>query len=359
MALSKGGSDWQDILIMDMATKKNLSDKLEWVKVSGISWQGKGFYYSRYPKPEGSALAAKNENHQVFFHKVGTSQEVDELVFEDKVNPQRFNGVYATEDEKFAFLSISDRGKGKDGNALYYRALGQKEFKPIVSEITDFSFSIIDNVGQAFLIQTNKDAPNDKVEKYDIATGKWSSILPEKPEPLQGVGTAGGKMFATYLKDVTTRAYVYDLKGKLENEVQLPSLGSAGGFGGQPIQFVIQAPDFEALKNVLPKFVDEANKTGVFQGLDANLKFNKPELRLEIDRERARKLNVSIRDIAETLQLYYAGQRYGYFIKDSKQYEVIGEADRIYRDDPRDLSSLYVRNKAQDLFQGEFRNRGQ
>jgi len=233
MALSKGGSDWQDILIMDVATKKNLNDKLEWVKVSGISWQGKGFYYSRYPKPEGSALAAKNENHQVFFHKVGTSQEADELVFEDKANPQRFNGVYATEDEKFAFLSISDRGKGKDGNALYYRALGQKEFKPIISEITDFSFSIIDNVGQAFLIKTNKDAPNDKVEKYDIATGKWSSILPEKPEPLQGVGTAGGKLFATYLKDVTTRAYVYDLKGKLENEVQLPSLGSAGGFGGE------------------------------------------------------------------------------------------------------------------------------
>jgi len=138
MALSKGGSDWQDILIMDMATKHNLSDKLEWVKVSGISWQGKGFYYSRYPKPEGSALAAKNENHQVFFHKLGTSQETDDLVFEDKENPQRFNGVYTTEDEKFAFLSISDRGKGKDGNALYYRALGQKEFKPIVSEITDF-----------------------------------------------------------------------------------------------------------------------------------------------------------------------------------------------------------------------------
>ena len=118
MALSKGGSDWQDIVIMEMATKQNLKDKLEWVKVSGISWQGNGFYYSRYPKPEGSALAAKNENHQVFFHKVGTSQAEDELVFEDKANPQRFNGVYTSEDQKFAFLSISDRGKGKDGNAL-------------------------------------------------------------------------------------------------------------------------------------------------------------------------------------------------------------------------------------------------
>ncbi len=233
MALSKGGSDWQDIVIMDMATKQNLPEKLEWVKVSGISWQGNGFYYSRYPKPEGSALAAKNENHQVFFHKINTTQDADELVFEDKVNPQRFNGVYTTEDEQFSFLNISDRGKGKDGNALYFRALGQKEFKPIVAEITNFSYSVIDNVGQSFLIKTNQNAPNDKVEKYEISSGKWTTILPEKPEPLQGVGTAGGKMFATYLKDVTTRAYVYDLNGKLENEVKLPSLGSAGGFGGE------------------------------------------------------------------------------------------------------------------------------
>ena len=100
-----------------------LSDKIEWVKVSGASWQGDGFYYSRYPKPEGSALAAKNENHQVFYHKVGTAQAADELVYEDKVNVQRFHGVYVSEDEQFAFLNLSDRGKGKDGNALFYRCL--------------------------------------------------------------------------------------------------------------------------------------------------------------------------------------------------------------------------------------------
>ncbi|WP_353484582.1 efflux RND transporter permease subunit [Haliscomenobacter sp.] len=119
--------------------------------------------------------------------------------------------------------------------------------------------------------------------------------------------------------------------------------------GGLPVQFVIQAPNFDDLKRVLPIFMEEAAKNPAFAVTDLDLKFNKPELRLEIDRERARKLNVSIRDIAETLQLYYAGQRYGYFIKDSKQYEVIGEADRIYRDDPRDLSSLYVRNTLGEL----------
>jgi prolyl oligopeptidase len=230
---SKGGSDWQEYQIMDMKTLQMLSDKIEWVKVSGASWQGDGFYYSRYPKPEGSALAAKNENHQVFYHKVGTAQAADELVYEDKVNVQRFHGVYVSEDEQFAFLNLSDRGKGKDGNALFYRAKGQKEFTPIVSEITNFSYSVIDNVVGGFLINTNENAPNEKVMLYETATKTWKPFLPEKPEPLTGVGTAGGKLFALYSKDVTTRVYVYNMKGQLENEVPLPGLGSASGFGGE------------------------------------------------------------------------------------------------------------------------------
>ncbi len=231
-ALSKGGSDWQDILVMDMATKQNLSDKLEWVKVSGIAWQGNGFYYSRYPKPDGSALAAKNENHQVFFHKIGTSQDADELVYEDKANPQRFHTVGTTEDEQFALLTISDRGKGKDGNALFYKEAGGKTFKPVVADISDFSFGVIENVGKTLLIQTNKDAKNEKIQRFDTSNGTWKEIIPEKPEPLQSSSIAGGKLFITYMKDVTTRAYVYSLDGKLENEIKLPGVGSASGFRG-------------------------------------------------------------------------------------------------------------------------------
>nr|WP_229251200.1 prolyl oligopeptidase family serine peptidase [Emticicia sp. BO119] len=231
-ALSKGGSDWQEIFIMDMSTKQNLSDKIEWVKVSGIAWQGDGFYYSRYPKPDGSALAAKNENHQVFFHKLGTSQSADALVYEDKANPQRFHTVSTTEDEQFAILNVSDRGKGKDGNALFYKEMGGKTFKPVVREVTDFSYGVIENVGKTLLIQTNKDAKNEKIESFNTADGSWKSIVAEKTEPLQSSNVAGGKLFLTYMKDVTTRAYVYDLKGKLENEIKLPGLGTASGFGG-------------------------------------------------------------------------------------------------------------------------------
>jgi prolyl oligopeptidase len=230
---SKGGSDWQEYQIMDMATLKMLSDKIEWVKVSGAAWQGDGFYYSRYPKPDGSALASVNENHQVFYHKIGTTQDTDQLIFEDVENPQRFHTVSTTEDESYAILYISDRGKGKDGNGVSVLKKGESKFTPIVEEITDFSYGIIDNVKTGFLVETNAHAPNGKLELYDLQKKKWTSVIAEKAEPLQGVGSAGGKLFASYLKDVTTRIYVYDLKGQLQNEVALPGLGTASGFNGE------------------------------------------------------------------------------------------------------------------------------
>ncbi|MGE0128146.1 MAG: prolyl oligopeptidase family protein [Blastocatellales bacterium] len=235
--ISRGGSDWQEYHVMEVASRKVLADTLTWVKVSGIAWQGDGFYYSRYPAPvKGHELSTKNENHQVYFHKVGAPQSEDTLVYEDPAHPQRFHGVRTTEDERFAILNISDRGKGKKGNALFYRDAksSDKTFKPLIAEITDDSFGVIDNVGDKFLIETNKNAPNGRVILLDPKTpeANWKDVLPEKPEPLQNAGTAGGKLFATYLKDVTTRAYVYSLDGKLENEVKLPGLGSAGGFGG-------------------------------------------------------------------------------------------------------------------------------
>ena len=238
--ISKGGSDWQEYYVMDVPTKRTQSDRLEWVKVSGAAWAGDGFFYSRYPAPEkGTELTSKNENHQVFFHKLGTSQSADELVYEDKANPQRFHTVRTTDDERFAILSISERGKGKKGNAVFYRDLrsGDKAWKPIVPQIGDDSYGVVDNIGGSFLIETDRNAPNGRVFLFNPANPEeqnWKNVIPEKPEPLQGVGTAGGKLFVTYLKDVSTRAYVYSLDGKVENEIQLPGLGSAGGFGGRP-----------------------------------------------------------------------------------------------------------------------------
>lgn len=231
-ALSEGGSDWQSIKIMKMDTKETLSEKLDWVKISGIAWQGNGFYYSRYPQPEGSALAAKNENHQVFFHVVGTPQTADKLVYEDAANLQRFHTVSTTEDEKFAVLYISDRGKGKDGNALYAMKIGETTFTPIMAEVSNFSYQVETNTAEGFIIRTNENAPNEKLMTYSLATKQWKELIAEKPEPMQGSGTAGGKLFVSYLKDVTTRAYVYALNGVLEKEVELPAPGTASGFDG-------------------------------------------------------------------------------------------------------------------------------
>ncbi|WP_373513226.1 prolyl oligopeptidase family protein [Persicitalea sp.] len=230
---SQGGSDWQEYQVMDMKTLKMLDDKVEWVKISGASWQGDGFYYSRYPKPEGSALAAKNENHQVYYHQVGSTQGNDRLIFEDPAHPQRFHTVSTTEDEQYAALYVSDRGQGKDGNGLWVMKRGEAKFTPIVEEITDDKYSLVENIEDGFLIETNEAAPNGKVMKYVSKTESWQPFLPEKPEPLVSVGTAGGKLFAEYSKDVTSRVYVYDMQGKMQNEVKLPGLGSAGGFGGE------------------------------------------------------------------------------------------------------------------------------
>jgi prolyl oligopeptidase len=230
------GSDWRECHVMEVATRKDLPEVLNWVKFSGLAWQGQGFYYSRYDEPQkGKELTSKNEGQKVYYHRVGTPQAQDELVYEDKANPLRRFNVGTSDDERFAFLNISE--SGKQGNALFYRdaKAGDKTWHPIIAEVGEDIYGVVDNVGDKFLIQTNKGAPNWKVVLFDPknpAEANWKEVLPEKPEPLQGVGTAGGKMFATYLKDVTTRAYVYDMTGKLENEIPLPALGIAGGLGG-------------------------------------------------------------------------------------------------------------------------------
>ncbi|HEY5021149.1 MAG TPA: prolyl oligopeptidase family serine peptidase, partial [Gemmatimonadaceae bacterium] len=236
--ISTGGSDWTEFHVMEVATRKTLPDVIKWAKVTGTAWQGNGFYYSRYDAPDSStALTSRNEGHKVYYHKIGTPQASDELVYEDKANPQRFHNVSTTEDERFAILNISDRGKGKRGNAIFFRDLSKaaKTWTPIVPEAGEFSYGVIDDVGDKFLIETNDNAPNGKVVLFDPSQPeghKWKDVLAERPEPLEGTGTAGGRLFATYLKDVTTRAYVYDLNGKLQNEIVLPGLGSAGGLGG-------------------------------------------------------------------------------------------------------------------------------
>jgi len=237
--VSKGGSDWNDIYVLDTTTKQLQPDHVEWAKFTGVAWQGNGFYYSRYPTPAaGHELTTANEFHQVFYHKVGTPQSEDVMVYEDKTNPLRFHTMETSDDERFAFLNVSERGKGKKGNALFYRDASKPgdAFSPIVAEIGDDSFGVVTNIGNKFLIFTDRKAPNGRVFLFDPANPdekNWKDIIPEKPEPLDIANAVGGKLFVAYLKDVTSHAYVYSLDGKLENEIALPGLGTVSGFNGR------------------------------------------------------------------------------------------------------------------------------
>ena len=230
-----GGSDWQEAKVRDVSTKEDLRDDLKWLKFTQFAWAGKGFFYSRFAEPQkGHELSSKNEFQKVYYHKLGTPQSDDELIFEDKDHPQRGHYLFTTNDEKFAWLVIDDSASGKRGNALYFRDLSkpEKAFIPIVKEITDDSYEVVDDVDGRFLISTNHLAPNGKVTLYDPAGGAWKDVLPEKPEKLENIRSLGGKLFATYLKDVASQVYVYSFTGNLENEIALPGTGTTAGFQG-------------------------------------------------------------------------------------------------------------------------------
>ncbi|MFQ5722489.1 MAG: prolyl oligopeptidase family protein, partial [Candidatus Aminicenantales bacterium] len=232
---SEAGSDWRELRVMEIATKKELGDRLQWVKFSGASWWGDGFFYSGYDKPQpGQELTAANKFQKIFYHKLGEPQEKDTLVYEDKEHPFRYKSVDLTEDKRFMILSISE---GTSGNELYYKDMTKKkmEFEPLIKGFTNDSY-VIDNVGDKFLVYTNIDAPNYRVILMDPknpAKENWKTVIPEKPEVLRSASTVGGNLFCSYLKDAYTRVYQYDLEGNLIREIKLPALGTASGFYGK------------------------------------------------------------------------------------------------------------------------------
>ena len=236
--VSKGGSDWQEGHVIEIATGKVLADHLIWLKFTDLSWACDGFFYTRFPAPKsGRELSSKNESQAVYFHRVGASQQQDQLVYEDKQHPTRLFDVGTTKDEKFLILTVQDANLGKTGNALFYRDLTKdnKKFQTIVPNVTDDQYAVVDNLGDKFLILTNWKAPNKRVVLFDPsqAASPWKVVIPEKTNSIDSMTQAGGKLFANYLEDVATHQYVYGLDGKLENEIKLPGPGSATGFDGE------------------------------------------------------------------------------------------------------------------------------
>ncbi|MEM9831900.1 MAG: prolyl oligopeptidase family serine peptidase [Bacteroidota bacterium] len=238
-AISESGSDWRKVLVMDATSQEIVEDTLQDVKFSGIAWKdNEGFYYSSYDKPkEGSDLSGINMNHKLFYHKLGTPQSEDELIFGGEQTPRRYVGSKVTDDQSFLIIAAA---MGTTGREVYIRDLRQSgsEIVPIVQNFEN-NHSVVHSESNILYILTNLDAPNQRLVKVDAnqpTPENWENVLPEKEYVLRGVSFAGGKLFANYLKDASTRIEQYDLLGKFERIVELPTIGTAGGFDGEADQ---------------------------------------------------------------------------------------------------------------------------
>ncbi len=232
-SISEGGSDWRKVIVKNAETKEIVEDTLIDVKFSGMSWKGnEGFYYSSYDKPKGSALSAKTDQHKVYYHKLGTTQKEDQLIFggapEEK---HRYINGQVTEDDQYLMIYART---STSGNKLFIKDLTQPNSKLInILDHTDSDSYILENVGSKLFIVTNLDAPNKKIITVDAANPtpqNWVDFIPET-ENVLSPNTGGGYFFAEYMVDAVSKVLQYDYTGKLIREVKLPGVGSANGFG--------------------------------------------------------------------------------------------------------------------------------
>jgi prolyl oligopeptidase len=234
--ISKAGSDWSEFYIRDMKTNKLLNDTLKWVKFSGMAWAGDGFYYSRYDAPSpGDELKKKNEFHKVYFHKAGTPQSEDKLIFEDTKNPQRNFSAGVTYDEKFLYISSSTSTSGNDLRVKNLKKQGST-FVTLYDNF-DFNRTVIDNEENDLLILTNEDAPNQKLIRISTEAGnrKAEDVIPQnRYDVLQSVTVAGKFLVARYLSNVSNLLIIYDRKGVALDTIFPPVLASIEGVTGHP-----------------------------------------------------------------------------------------------------------------------------
>lgn len=233
--ISEGGSDWRKVIVWKAADKSVVGDTLIDVKFSGLAWKGnEGFYYSSYDKPkEGSTLSGLTQYHKLYFHKLGTPQHTDELIFGGETTPRRYIGAYLTEDQRFLVISAANT---TSGNELYVQDLSKPDSK-IIQVINNFDkeHSVVENEGDKLFIYTNLNAPNYKVVTVNVNSPQpinWKDLIPET-ENVLNIETGGGKLFANYLKDATSLVKQFDRQGKEERTIELPGVGTANGFGAK------------------------------------------------------------------------------------------------------------------------------
>jgi len=265
-AISEGGSDWRKVIVMEAKTKKIIGDTIVDVKFSGVSWyKNEGFYYSSYDKPVGSELSAKTDQHKLYYHKLNTAQKTDKLIFGGDIK-RRYVGGGVSEDEKYLFITAAN---STSGNELYYLDLSKPNSK-IVTLIDNYENDnyVLDNKGPKIYLTTNYKAPNKRVVTFDLsnpAKENWKDCIAET-ENVLSPNTGGGYIFASYMKDAVSFIKQYDYNGKLVRDIQLPGVGTAGGFGGKEKETTLY---FSFTNYVTPgtiySFDPKSGKSAVYQ----------------------------------------------------------------------------------------------
>ena len=233
--IQEGGSDWRKAVVINTKDKTQVGDSLVSLKFTGLAWKGnEGIYYSSYDKPKGSELTAKTQYHKLYYHKLNTPQADNILIFGGEKQPRRYIRARLTEDERFLVVMAAENS---NGNELYLMDLS-KEGSALKNIVNNFehNHSVITNQGSRIIVQTDLNAPKNRVVVFDFSspeTSKWIDVIPESENALIAVRSAGHKLFANYLNDAKTLMEQYDLQGNKERTIELPGIGTANGFSGK------------------------------------------------------------------------------------------------------------------------------
>jgi prolyl oligopeptidase len=264
--ISRSGSDWNEIYVLDLATKQLTNDHIQWAKFTDASWLGDGFYYSAYDAPDkGKEFSNVNENHKIYYHQLGDDQKNDKLFYKNAAYPKRFYSASVSEDEQVLFIYESGVGRG---NRLFMQNLSIPN-APIIEIASDYEYDYmpLEVIGNTLYFSTNYKAPKYRLAKADIHSPKveaWEDVVPESENVLNGVAFVSGQMILVYDKDASKHAYVYSLDGALKHEVELPTLGSVGFSGDKDDKEIFYAFSSFTFPNTIYKYDIDNNKSELY-----------------------------------------------------------------------------------------------
>lgn len=228
--ISEGGSDWRNVRVLDLSNHETAMDSLNWIKFSDVSWVSDGFYYSRYPEPKGgNRLSGKNEYHAIYFHKLGTSQTEDKLIYVDREFPQRNAFSSTTSDSKFLIISAS---ASTSGNSVWIVESGGDAAPKNIVPTYDYDYEFISSNGDELFFLTNENAPQKRLMSYNVTSGSWEEVIPESEKTIQSVERAGDFHVVNYIKNATSQLSVFDLAGVFVKDIELPGIGTVGSVSG-------------------------------------------------------------------------------------------------------------------------------